>query len=256
MHPDEAAAAAAACRLVATTAAAAIARKGAAVIALSGGSQAAQLAPLAGPLGAAVDWSKVHVFLADERLVPPSSPDCTLSAHRAAWLDAAGVPAGNVHGAAEGVAPAAAAAAYEALLLGLPVAVLPRDGSGQPVLDLVLLGLGQDGHTASLFPNRSALAPTPKTVLPVTDSPKPPAARITLSLSAINAAAAVAFLAAGASKAEAVQRVLECQALPGALPAQLVRPAAGLVWLLDAASAGQLRVERWGVAKAWPRSEV
>lgn len=94
-------------------------------------------------------------------------------------------------------------------------------------------------------------------VLPVANSPKPPAERITLSLPAINAAHRVLFVATGMSKAEVVQRTLEMQALPGALPAQMVRPVVGSVtWVLDAESAHALRVGQWEDGKSFPRSTV
>ncbi|KAK9856858.1 hypothetical protein WJX84_008424 [Apatococcus fuscideae] len=127
--------------------------------------------------------------------------------------------------------------------------------AGFPIFDLVLLGIGPDGHIASLFPNRSQTAARKGWVLPVSDSPKPPSERITLTLPVINAAKEVGIVAFGDGKAEIVQRALEVQALPGALPAQLVRPEEGrLYWLLDAGSAGNLRSGKWEDAKAFPRS--
>lgn len=100
----------------------------------------------------------------------------------------------------------------------------------------------------------SALA-VDKWVLPVSNSPKPPAERITLSLPVINAGKEVVFVALGESKAEVVQRVLEVQALPGSLPSQLVRPKVGrLKWLLDVQSAQFLDIASWGESKRFPRS--
>ena len=157
--------------------------------------------------------------------------------------------------------PAKAAAAYEAKLKGC-AALAPGSAGGPPGLprlDLVLLGLGEDAHVASLFPNAPELQEpaSGRWVLPITASPKPPAGRVTLSMAAINAAAAVVFVASGPGKARPVQLVLEVQALPGALPAQLVRPVAGSVrWLLDGAAAGALRPALWDQPAFWPRSEV
>lgn len=109
---------------------------------------------------------------------------------------------------------------------------------------------------ASLFPNRKEASNTTDWVLPVTDSPKPPAERITLSLPVINAARQVVVVAVGAGKAEVVQRALEVQALPGALPVQLVQPTSGkLTWVLDKAAAHDLRVNDWAAgSKKFPRS--
>lgn len=116
--------------------------------------------------------------------------------------------------------------------------------------------MGPDGHVASLFPNRKEVGNTSDWVLPVTDSPKPPAERITLTLPVLNAARQVVVVAVGASKAEVVQRALEVQALPGALPVQLIQPASGkLTWVLDKAAAHDLRVNDWAAGtKKFPRS--
>ena len=240
---------------------AAVACKGSAVVALSGGSLPRRLAGVAAA-APGLDWSALHVFLADERLVPPSDPECSALALRKAFLDTLpGFPAANLHQVAftPGVFPADAAAQYEAVIVGMSQAALPRTGAGMPVFDLILLGIGPDGHTASLFPNRSTLVPTTRVVLPVTESPKPPPQRVTLSLSCINAAAAVAFVADGASKAEVLHRILEVQALPGALPAQMVRatqPGAEVKWLLDSAAASALHPQEWANPDKFPRSEV
>ena len=240
---------------------AAIARKGTAVVALSGGSLPRRLAGVAAA-SPGVDWSALHVFLADERLVPSSDPECSARALRQAFLDTLpGFPAGNLHEVAytPGGSPADAANQYEAAIAGVSQASLPRNGAGMPVFDLILLGVGPDGHTASLFPNRSTLMPTSRIVLPVSDSPKPPPQRVTLSLSCINAAAAVAFVADGASKAEVLQRILEVQALPGALPAQMVRATQGageVKWLIDNGAASALHPQEWANPDKFPRSEL
>lgn len=112
------------------------------------------------------------------------------------------IPAGNVHAIHEGLPVAGAATNYEGRLLGLPASALPRDADGMPVFDLILLGIGPDGHVASLFPNTAATAATRGWVLPVANSPKPPAERITMTMPVINAAKEVAIVALGESKAE------------------------------------------------------
>ena len=148
-----------------------------------------------------------------------------------------------------------AAVEYNGQLLSLPQDVLPRNSAGFPVFDLILLGLGPDGHVASLFPNKSQTAATEGWVLHVEDSPKPPPERITMTMPVINAAKEVIVVAFGGGKAEIVQRVLEVQALPGSLPAQLVRPDSGrLTWYLDSESAQNLKIQSWEDKKEFPRS--
>jgi len=119
------------------------------------------------------------------------------------------------------------------------------------VFDLIALGIGPDGHVASLFPNRPEIAVTDRWVIPVSASPKPPPERITFTLPVINAAKDVLVIALGEGKAEIVQRVLEVQALPGALPAQLVRAGEGgrVRWVLDAFSAQELNIGDWDASK-------
>jgi 6-phosphogluconolactonase len=253
-----------------TAADAAVSARGAFSLALAGGSVLSALSGLAAAAkergGPGSSFDKWTVAFVDERCVPLASPDSNAGAARAAFL-AALSPAPTVLTLADALAatPDAAAVEYGGQLLRLPPSVLPRlttpAGATLPSFDAVLLGVGPDAHVASLFPNAPALA-APEAgpwVVAVQNSPKPPAARVTLTLPALTAAANVIVLATGASKAAAVQRALEVQALPGACPAQMVRPhpanARGTVrWLLDADAAGLLAPERWEDAKAWPRS--
>jgi 6-phosphogluconolactonase len=206
-----------------------------------------------------VDFSKWWVFWVDERNVPHDSADSNYKGAHDALLGRVGIPAEQVVAIQEGLPVEQAATAYEGRLLALPPSVLPRtQPDSLPVFDLILLGIGPDGHVASLFPNRPETAETRGWVLPVRDSPKPPPERITFSMPAINAAKQVLVVAVGESKAEIVQRVLEVQALPGALPAQMVRPSHGgkLRWVLDAMSAQELRLEDWEAGgKAFPRNK-
>lgn len=239
-------------KLVTEAAEAAIKAKGAFTLVLSGGSLPSLLTPLA---SSTIDWSKTHIFFVDERNVPHSSDDSTYKAVKEALLSKVSIPAEQVHAIAEGLPVDQAATNYEGRLVTLPASALPRDADGFPVFDLILLGVGPDGHVASLFPNRAETAATKGWILPVTNSPKPPSDRITMTMPVINAAKEVAVVALGASKREIVQRALEVQALPGALPAQLVRPKAGkLKWILDVASAEDLDVAAWGDIKQFPRS--
>ncbi|KAK9858028.1 hypothetical protein WJX84_006389 [Apatococcus fuscideae] len=240
--------------IVQSAAADAIEKKGSFTLVISGGSMIKALAQLAAD-STASDFSKWHVAWADERNVALSNPDSNFKGADEAFLQKAGIPAQQTYALKEGLPVDETAKEYEGQLLRISQQVLPRNSAGFPVFDLVLLGIGPDGHVASLFPNRSQTAARKGWVLPVSDSPKPPSERITLTLPVINAAKEVGIVAFGDGKAEIVQRVLEVQALPGSLPAQLVRPDEGkLYWLLDAGSAGNLRSGKWEDAKAFPRS--
>jgi 6-phosphogluconolactonase len=203
-----------------------------------------------------IDFSKWWVFFVDERNVPLASADSNFKGAQDALLGRVGIPASQIFALQEGLSVQQAATNYEGRLLGLPDSVLPRtEDRSLPVFDLILLGIGPDGHVASLFPNAPETAATSGWVLPVSSSPKPPPERITFTMPAINAAKEVAVVAVGESKAEIVQRALEVQALPGALPAQLVRPSSGkLKWVLDSMSAQNLQLEDWASGKGFPRS--
>ena len=215
-------------------AAVAVAAAGRFTVALSGGHTPLRLfAELAGAPPGAVAWEAVHVFWADERTVPPENPESNFGAASRALLQRVPIPEANVHRMrGEDPDPARAAADYELLLrrvLAVPAAAVPR-------LDLILLGMGADGHTASLFPGSDALAERSRLVA----SPwvgKLTARRLTLTLPVLDAAACVIFLVTGADKAETLARVLEGPAGPEPLPAQLVRPCGELLWLVDAAAA-------------------
>jgi 6-phosphogluconolactonase len=202
------------------------------------------------------DFSKWWVFWVDERNVPHSSADSNYKGAQDALLGRVGIPQEQVFAIHENLPVEQAATNYEGRLLGLDRSVLPRTPDNFPVFDMILLGIGPDGHVASLFPNRPEAAVTKGWILPVSNSPKPPPERITFSMPAINAAKDIVVVAVGESKAETVQRVLEVQALPGALPAQMVRPTAGgrLRWVLDAMSAQELQLEEWEGGKAFPRN--
>lgn len=241
-------------KYVVEAAAAAIKEKGSFTLVLSGGSLINMLSSIAEVKGA--DFSKWWVFWVDERNVAHDSPDSNYKGAQEALLGRVGIPPAQVFAIQEGLPVDQAATNYEGRLLGLDAAVLPRTPDHMPVFDLILLGIGPDGHVASLFPNRPETAATKGWVLPVSNSPKPPPERITFTMPAINAAKDIVVVAVGESKAEIVQRVLEVQALPGALPAQMVRPSAGgrLRWVLDAMSAQELQLEEWEGGKAFPRN--
>ncbi len=243
-------------------------------VALTGGTLgiAVLRAVAASPVRDSVDWSGVQVWWGDERFVPADSPDRNEGQAREALLDGLAIPAENIHAMpAEGAVPdeAAAAAAYAAELARFSplddaiddlspsggTAPAHRDGPADaadvptataagppavPELDIVLLGVGPDGHVASLFPGHATLHEDAHTVVGEADSPKPPPRRVSLTYPAIRAAREVWLVVAGEEKAEAV-----AAALAGAPVDEI--PAAGALgtertlWLVDVAAASKIR---------------
>lgn len=238
--------------IVAEASAKAIAQKGSFTIALSGGSLVKSLSALVGRDD--VDFSKWFVLFSDERVVSLTSPDSNYKAAAEEFLSKVPVPSSQILKIKEGLTAEQAAEHYAGQMLDLNSTVLPRSDDSMPILDMVLLGVGPDGHVASLFPNSAATAATHGWVLPVTNSPKPPSERITLTMPVINAARNVVVCALGEGKAEVVQRALEVQSLPGAVPVQLVRPQDSMHWILDKASAASLHVDAWEEKKKFPRN--
>jgi 6-phosphogluconolactonase len=209
---------------------AAIAARGRFSIALSGGSVAAAFFPTLARLP--LDWTHVDFFWCDERAVPPSHADSNYAAARALWLGPARVPEARIHRMpADAPDLAAAAAAYEA--------EMSRVSGTPPRLDVVLLGVGPDGHVASLFPAHAALAEDHRSVLAIEDSPKPPPRRLTLTVPVLAAAERVIVAATGKAKAEILREALEDEssALPLAL---VVKRARRAMALLDAEAASLL----------------
>lgn len=178
-----------------------------------------------------VDWSRVHVFFGDERGVPPDHEDSNYRMAREALLDH--VPLGSVHRMQGELPPDEAAEAYEEELHEF------FRTEEAPRFDLVLLGIGEDGHTASLFPETSALEIHDRWVVanPVL---KLETTRITLTVPVINGALMVFFLVAGEGKAEALRNILGGDADPREYPASLIHPAGGPEWMLDQAAASDL----------------
>lgn len=219
---------------------AALAAHGAFRVALSGGSTPRPLYELlaAEPHRSAIAWKRVDFFWGDERPVPPGHPDSNFGMVRAALLDEVPADPARIHRIeAERADRDEAARAYQAEIAG--VFGVPADGS-PPAFDLVLLGLGPDGHTASLFPGTAALAETTRWVV-AQSSPGPHDNRVTLTAPILNEARRVIFLVAGASKASALAAVLEGDSNPQRWPAQLIRPTHGeLLWLVDRAAAAGL----------------
>jgi 6-phosphogluconolactonase len=213
-------------------------------IALSGGSTPQKLYTLLAsePYRNQLDWSKVFVFFGDERTVPPDNSESNYHMANEALLSKVPLPEGNVYRMRGEDAPEEAAESYaEALeqFFGLEHGDGPSP-ENFPRFDLILLGMGPDGHTASLFPGTKALQERGR---PVTANfvPKLNTNRITLTAPTINRAGQVWFMVAGQDKAATLKNVLEGEYQPETYPSQLIRPQDGkLFWLLDEAAAAQL----------------
>ncbi len=204
----------------------AIERRGRFVVALSGGSTPLPLYALLAQesFASQIDWPRVHIFWGDERCVPPYHADSNYRMAREALLDHIAIPQANVHRIKGELPPEEAAAEYRDAL------------SGFGRFDLVLLGMGTDGHTASLFPGTSALEERGHSVI-ATHVGRMGTWRVTLTLPTINSARQVIFLVSGASKAKALARVRA----GSSLPAGLVEPTDGqLTWIVDREAAAQL----------------
>ena len=219
----------------------AIADRGRFTFALSGGSTPRHAyARLAGEdLSHRVDWQLVHVIWGDERCVPPDDPQSNYRMARETLLDRVPIPQQQIHRVHGEEDPGRAAAKYEWVLRAL----LGSQGEGSPgALDLVLLGMGEDGHTASLFPGQPALHETEHWVVAV--PPQGGTWRLSLTPVLLNAARYVCFVVSGASKAAILKRVLEGPFTPEILPAQAIRPSRGRVaWMVDQAAAGRLQTQ-------------
>ena len=231
----EAVAAAAASRF-AELAREAVDERGAFGVALSGGSTPRRVYELlAGDdFRGGVDWRGVHVFFGDERAVPPDHAESNYRMANEALLSRVPLPPENVH-RIEGPGDAAANASnYESVMRGF-------FGDGEwPRFDLVMLGMGDDGHTASLFPGTAALGEARAWAV-ANRVEKLGAWRVTLSAPAINAARNVLFLVTGVGKAERLREVLKGVRDPARLPSQLIRPRDGaLEWFVDGAAASRL----------------
>ena len=182
-----------------------------------------------------VDWEGVSFFFGDERAVPPDHPDSNYRMANEALFRPLGLPAARVHRMRAEVGELdAAAEAYENELRS-------AFGNSMPQFDLVLLGMGSDGHTASLFPGHPALQERKRWVAPVADAPKPPPRRLTLTVPVLNAAKLVLFLVTGVDKAEALREGLHGTMSPEQCPAKYIRPGPErLRWLVDEAAGALL----------------
>ncbi len=210
---------------------AAIAASGRFAVALSGGSTPKILyALLATPeYRERIGWARVHLFWGDERCVPPDHAESNFRMTREALLSKIEIPPGNIHRIAGEQDPAAAAAEYERQLRDFF-----QTRAAAPRFDLILLGLGEDGHTASLFPGSTALQETSRWVA-TSYVERLRAHRLTLTLPVINAAAQVAFLISGESKKSIVREMAGSDSASANYPAAQVRPKNGrLVWFITA----------------------
>jgi 6-phosphogluconolactonase len=209
----------------------ALAERGQFTIALAGGSTPK---PLYEKLAEqALPWEKIHVFWGDERYVAPDHPDSNQRMARLAWLDQVALPVGNIHPMPTAASdPAIAAQTHEADLQAF-FQVKPGEF---PSFDVILLGMGDDAHTASLFPYTEALQVCDRLVAVGNKDGQP---RLTFTIPLINQARSIIFMVAGASKQTALAQVLAAAADANAYPSRFIQPAGDLWWLLDqAAGAG------------------
>ncbi|MFM9035046.1 MAG: 6-phosphogluconolactonase [Mycobacterium sp.] len=236
-YPDTEALVQAAGDRLAGAIATAIAERGRATVVLTGGGTGIGLLKVLGTHP--VDWERVQLFWGDDRFVPHDDDDRNEKQAREALLDHVGIPAANIHpmSASDGEFGddlTAAARGYEAAL-----ADAAETGEPTPVFDVHLLGMGGEGHINSLFPHTPAVRETGRMVVGVSDSPKPPPRRLTLTLPAVRRSRQVWLVVSGAAKADAV-----AAAIAGAAPDDV--PAAGAlglertIWRLDSAAAGAL----------------
>jgi 6-phosphogluconolactonase len=247
VSPDADALAAAAADYIASAVSAAAEAGGVARIAISGGSTPratfALLADKDAPYFARVPWDKLQLFWVDERCVPPTDKDSNYRMTNEAMLSHVPLPAEQIHRMEGELDPQLAASRYEATLR----TAFRLEGAELPAFDLVLLGMGDDGHTASLFPHTQALHETERLVV-ANHVLQKETWRITLTKPVINHGREVAFLIEGAGKSQVLHDVFLGPYDPESKPSQLIRPANGrLTLLLDAAAAAKLPAATNGV---------
>jgi 6-phosphogluconolactonase len=239
VHPDGAALASAVAERFIGKVTDLIAEFGEAGIVLTGGTMgiATLAAVAASPDRDTIDWGRVNVWWGDERWVPSGHPDRNETQARAALLDHVAVDPSRVHpfpASDSGLDLDAAAAAYAAEL----AAHAPRNAT-LPHFDITFLGLGPDGHVASMFPGQGTIRERERPVLPVRDSPKPPPERLTLTLPVINSSARVWLVVAGADKASALGLTLAGASMDE-VPAAAVEGRRTTLFFVDAASAAEV----------------
>jgi len=215
----------------------AVAARGAFHLALAGGSTPRGLYQLLATAEFArqLPWASLHIYFGDERCVPPDHPESNYRMAREALLDHVPLPAGQIHPIPCEAEPQRAARDYADLLQRK----LPRDDAGRPCFDLILLGLGPDGHIASLFPDTDILH---RRRLPVAAVfvPKLESWRVSLTLPLLNNARHLLLLVSGAGKADVVRHVLDRIPEATPLPVERLRPRGEQTWMLDQAAARHL----------------
>lgn len=221
--------------LVVETLRSAIAERGKATIALSGGSTPK-------PLYAALaqqdlPWEQVHVFWGDERYVPPDHPDSNEGMARSVWLDRVAIPANNIHPMPTQAADPQEAADQHDHELQQFFQTAPGTF---PCFDVILLGMGDDGHTASLFPHTAALKVDDRLVTVGNKDGQP---RLTFTVPLINQARCVLFIVAGVNKQPSLAAIFAPEADVTHYPARLIQPQGELWWLLDQAAGANLAAE-------------
>ncbi|WP_414566161.1 MULTISPECIES: 6-phosphogluconolactonase [unclassified Anabaena] len=232
--PDLSALVARSLDLILSKLATAIEERGQFTIALAGGSTPKPLYEAIAQQN--LPWDKIHVFWGDERYVPPDHPDSNELMARRAWLDRVDIPAANIHAVPTLDAdPAVSAAKHEQHLREF----FNSSPAELPALDVVLLGMGDDAHTASLFPQTEALQVRDRLVTVGNKDGNP---RITFTYPLINAARSVIFVVAGANKRPALAQVFAPVADDFTYPSRLIQPQGELWWLLDAAAGSELPV--------------
>ncbi|KAJ6387659.1 hypothetical protein OIU78_017374 [Salix suchowensis] len=212
-------------------------------VVVSGGSLIKSLRKLVeAPYVDSIDWSKWHVFWVDERVVPKDHPDSNYKLAFDGFLSKVPIPSGNVYAINDALSPEGAADDYETRLKHLVhTGVINKSSvSGFPKFDLMLVGMGPDGHVASLFPGHPLLKENQKWVTHITDSPKPPPGRITFTFPVINSSSYIALVVCGAGKASVVQTALGKSQNSDVFPVQMVSPEGELKWFLDKDAASKL----------------
>jgi len=205
-----------------------------ATIALSGGSSPVAAYQLLAKQ--AIDWNKVHIFWVDERCVPPNSDRSNYGAAKKTLLDAIAIPAENVHRMRGEDDPTTAAAAYDEVLRD----TVKAKASGLPAIDLLVMGIGDDGHTASLFPGDKAHLITDRLVAAIPAAPdKGREARLTLTVPVLENAKATVVIVTGKAKHEPLERIWAASGDVDKTPARVIRDFRGsITWAIDRAAGG------------------
>ena len=210
-------------------------------LALSGGKSSRRLFELLaeGPDHTQMPWEKTHLFWGDERCVPPTDPESNFGNAEAVLLSKVALPSENIHPVpVDQIEPSQAALLYEKTLRDL---FQPKPGEW-PIFDLILLGLGEDGHTASLFPRSQALRETTRWVV-ATAGGRPNLPRVTFTIPLLNQARNILWVVVGAHKAAVLRDVLEGPPRTEDLPAQKISPVAGTShWFIDKVAAQLLTI--------------